>query len=531
MARRSPLRAGSFSTDGGLDDDEDDACGLREGWHHSRFQPYLKVLAKDLAPEAVRLGTASPRCCAEINVGHLLSNARACAAEAEKGGCRCMAVVKADAYGHGAAVVARSLHTHCGIDFFAVATLPEALELRAAGLVEPVRVLVLGASVPSEWPVYARFGLELVVESSRTAMRLGCLPESAGPLRVHVMLNTGMNRIGLQTFDSTTETHGRKAESPRRATLRLDDVFKHLGPVPEDGADYPPPPPVMTRSDSLGSLGSAGRQQEYHGVQIDGAVEVIAALAAAPAVTLAGLCTHMADATANIHRYTQRQFGRFRDVVVALSKRGVDVPCVHVENSQTLLDAHVGPERMRQLLDATGGAATGYCRVGGALYGQRHHACLKPVLSLRAQVRHVARLEKGMTVGARPALTCPRRRKAAAFAATSRRRGASGPPTRRRAQATTGRGSRNGIASSRLCPWASPTGSRGRSRTRAPSASAATSSKWRARSAWTCSWSTSASSARAAPATFAWATTRCSGAKAARRSRTRRTSWAPRSRI
>mmetsp|Transcript_15680 Transcript_15680/g.48531 ORF Transcript_15680/g.48531 Transcript_15680/m.48531 type:complete len:526 (-) Transcript_15680:48-1625(-) len=399
MARRSPLRAGSFSTDGGLDDDEDDACGLREGWHHSRFQPYLKVLAKDLAPEAVRLGTASPRCCAEINVGHLLSNARACAAEAEKGGCRCMAVVKADAYGHGAAVVARSLHTHCGIDFFAVATLPEALELRAAGLVEPVRVLVLGASVPSEWPVYARFGLELVVESSRTAMRLGCLPESAGPLRVHVMLNTGMNRIGLQTFDSTTETHGRKAESPRRATLRLDDVFKHLGPVPEDGADYPPPPPVMTRSDSLGSLGSAGRQQEYHGVQIDGAVEVIAALAAAPAVTLAGLCTHMADATANIHRYTQRQFGRFRDVVVALSKRGVDVPCVHVENSQTLLDAHVGPERMRQLLDATGGAATGYCRVGGALYGQRHHACLKPVLSLRAQVRHVARLEKGMTVG------------------------------------------------------------------------------------------------------------------------------------
>ena len=56
----------------------------------------------------------------------------------------------------------------------------------------------------------------------------------------------------------------------------------------------------------------------------------------------------MADATANIHRYTQRQFGRFRDVVVALSKRGVDVPCVHVENSQTLLDAHVwAPARYR----------------------------------------------------------------------------------------------------------------------------------------------------------------------------------------
>ena len=71
------------------------------------------------------------------------------------------------------------------------------------------------------------------------------------------------------------------------------------------------------------------------------------------------------------------------------------MPCVHVENSQTLLDAHVGPERMRRLV----GDGAGFCRVGGALYGQRHHDVLKPVLSLKAQVRHVHRLEAGMTVG------------------------------------------------------------------------------------------------------------------------------------
>ena len=108
-------------------------------------------------------------------------------------------------------------------------------------------------------------------------------------------------------------------------------------------------------------------------------------VAAAPAVEFAGLCTHMADAQANIHRYTQRQFKRFRDVVDALRAKNVPVPCVHVENSQTLLDAHVGPERMRRLV----GDGAGFCRVGGALYGQRHHDVLKPVLSLKAQVRHV----------------------------------------------------------------------------------------------------------------------------------------------
>ena len=173
------------------------AAQLRDGWHHSRFQPYLKMLAPAIAPEATLLGTVAPRTCAEIDVGALINNAKACREAAAKSGTRVMAVVKADAYGHGAAVVARVLHRHCGIDFFAVATLPEALELRAAGLSEGVRVLVLGASVPSEWPVYARFDLELVVESKVTADRLAALQPPPKPIKAHVMLNTGMNRIGL----------------------------------------------------------------------------------------------------------------------------------------------------------------------------------------------------------------------------------------------------------------------------------------------------------------------------------------------
>ena len=81
------------------------ASQLRDGWHHSRFQPYLKMLAPAIAPEATLLGTVAPRTCAEIDVGALINNAKACADAAAKSGTRVMAVVKADAYGHGAAVV------------------------------------------------------------------------------------------------------------------------------------------------------------------------------------------------------------------------------------------------------------------------------------------------------------------------------------------------------------------------------------------------------------------------------------------
>ena len=110
-----------------------DPSRLRAGHHVSFFEPYLAML-RPSGSGAVDLGSFDPRCCAEIDVGALISNARAVQAAATAQGHRgVIAVVKADAYGHGAPYVARTLHAFCGIDFFAVASLPEALELRASG--------------------------------------------------------------------------------------------------------------------------------------------------------------------------------------------------------------------------------------------------------------------------------------------------------------------------------------------------------------------------------------------------------------
>lgn len=211
-------------------------------------------------------------------------------------------------------MVARLLHAHCGVRLFGVATLAEALELRAAGLhaADGVRLLVLGATVENEWKWCKKFGIEFMIESARTARALLDWPDEeggGGPFQVHVMLNTGMNRIGLATYDGSTETHGRRPDPPRRPSLAAAFGGGESGGDDADTDAPPPAPPVLSRAQST----------------LADTLDSVAELAASPSVHIAGLCTHMADA-GNSREYTRRQFGRFKDAVVALAARGVTVP-------------------------------------------------------------------------------------------------------------------------------------------------------------------------------------------------------------
>lgn len=103
-----------------------------------------------------------------------------------------MAVVKANAYGHGAPEITRALRG-AGIRHFAVARIPEALELRAAGIRD--RILVLGAPLPKNLPRYAEHDLDLTCSSLEIAE---AILSAAHPMRVHVKVDTGMGRIGIR---------------------------------------------------------------------------------------------------------------------------------------------------------------------------------------------------------------------------------------------------------------------------------------------------------------------------------------------
>jgi len=109
--------------------------------------------------------------------------------------CGFMAVVKADAYGHGVVPVARSAIA-AGASYLAVATVAEAVQLREAGIAAPI--LVLGPCLPSDAPDVVGYDLTQVVCDNTLAEALSRAARAAGrSVKVHVKVDTGMGRLGV----------------------------------------------------------------------------------------------------------------------------------------------------------------------------------------------------------------------------------------------------------------------------------------------------------------------------------------------
>jgi alanine racemase len=133
-----------------------------------------------------------------------------------------MAVIKADAYGHGAVPVAKCL-AECGVDWFGVATVEEALELRAAGIQKPV--LLLGGLYMSDPAHLIEYHLTPSISST---MRLDTYAECARrygrPIEFHLKVDSGLGRLGLP-LDRVAAfvEHYRELEG-----LQMKGLFTHL---------------------------------------------------------------------------------------------------------------------------------------------------------------------------------------------------------------------------------------------------------------------------------------------------------------
>ena len=111
-----------------------------------------------------------------------------------KDGTKVMAVVKANAYGHGAVEVAKALLDM--VDYFGVATIGEAVELRRADVDTPI--LILGYTSPKQFEYVINYGVTQTIYTyedgkylDETAKRLG------KKAKYHIAVDTGMTRIGF----------------------------------------------------------------------------------------------------------------------------------------------------------------------------------------------------------------------------------------------------------------------------------------------------------------------------------------------
>jgi len=108
-----------------------------------------------------------------------------------------MAVIKANAYGHGAIQVARLLAQE-GVDAFGVARLCEAQQLREENIVQPI--LVFGYTPPGNASILASNDIIQTVYSYEYAEALHCAAKAAGcRVRIHLKIDTGMGRLGFLT--------------------------------------------------------------------------------------------------------------------------------------------------------------------------------------------------------------------------------------------------------------------------------------------------------------------------------------------
>ena len=128
-----------------------------------------------------------------------------------------MAVVKADAYGCDAQLVARTLE-RVGVDFFAVATIEEAIELRRAGIKS--RLLILGYTSAQRAKELNRYSLIQTIVSEAHGQALA---RTGLPIECHLAVDTGMHRLGVAP---DLETVRRLYALP---SLKITGIFSHLG--------------------------------------------------------------------------------------------------------------------------------------------------------------------------------------------------------------------------------------------------------------------------------------------------------------
>lgn len=143
-----------------------------------------------------------------------------------------MAVIKADGYGHGAVEAGTALRNI--VDYFGVATIEEAIELRRANLLLPI--LILGYTMHGKYEEVVKYDITQTIYSFADAVLLSQEAVKQGKsVKVHIALDTGMTRIGFMPEESAVAEIQQIAGL---AGIEIEGIFTHMSCADEKDKTY-----------------------------------------------------------------------------------------------------------------------------------------------------------------------------------------------------------------------------------------------------------------------------------------------------
>ncbi|WP_300455320.1 alanine racemase [Desulfobacula sp.] len=192
----------------------------------------------------------------------------------------CMAVVKANAYGHGAVATAKTALA-CGVEWLAVARVSEAYELRCAHICAPI--LLFGDVDDRHLAYLSSHDIRITISSEEDALRISKKAVKLGLIiKAHIKIDTGMGRLGLYF------------QPPRTTVSSTTDV--------------------------------------------EGTREMVLRIAALEGIDVEGVYTHFANADSRDKTHAGRQLEIFKDLLNALKDKGFFPKICHAANSAATID-------------------------------------------------------------------------------------------------------------------------------------------------------------------------------------------------
>ncbi len=190
------------------------------------------AMASPVRPLKRALFSRVPATRIEVDLDAIAANTRvlkqACAPQTSL-----MAVVKANAYGHGAVHVAQTVLSH-GAAWLGVARMAEAVQLRDAGI--DVSILVFGNTLPDRAVAAAEHGIRITLTGPETARTIHAAARAAGTVvTAHIKIDTGMGRLGLCPGLDMDRTLADIRSIMQLDHLKIEGIYTHFANA--DAAD------------------------------------------------------------------------------------------------------------------------------------------------------------------------------------------------------------------------------------------------------------------------------------------------------